>query len=402
MLIFLALYLLSISKDSIMADDKHIIHMDQDAFFVSVEVRKNPDLIGKPVIIGGTSDRGVVASCSYEARKFGVHSAMSSRMAKILCPHAIFVKGNMDEYSKASHEITEILKERVPVIEKASIDEHYIDMSGMDRFHNTLKYAHELRETVIRETHLPISFGLSVNKTVSKMATNECKPNGELNIERLEVQDFLNPLSIRKIPGLGAKTFVKLSDMGVKKIFTLSQIHPEQMVSILGKNGLILLQKAKGIDNSPVIPYHEQKSLGTQCTFKSDTIDVEMINNLLTSMVMNLAFELRQKRKLAACITVTIRYSDFEDVTKQASIPYTSLDSVLIQKAKELFKQVYQKRMLLRLVGVRLSNLVSGYEQMNLYSTSEEHYTLCQALDKIRRRFGQKSISLASTVDINL
>jgi DNA polymerase-4 len=127
-----------------------------------------------------------------------------------------------------------------------------------------------------------------------------------------------------------------------------------------------------------------------------------MINNLLTSMVMNLAFELRQKRKLAACITVTIRYSDFEDVTKQASIPYTSLDSVLIQKAKELFKQVYQKRMLLRLVGVRLSNLVSGYEQMNLYSTSEEHYTLCQALDKIRRRFGQKSISLASTVDINL
>ena len=385
-----------------MADDKHIIHMDQDAFFVSVEVRKNPDLIGKPVIIGGTSDRGVVASCSYEARKFGVHSAMSSRMAKILCPHAIFVKGNMDEYSKASHEITEILKERVPVIEKASIDEHYIDMSGMDRFHNTLKYAHELRETVIRETHLPISFGLSINKTVSKMATNECKPNGELNIERLEVQDFLNPLSIRKIPGLGAKTFVKLSDMGVKKIYTLSQIHPDQMISILGKNGLILLQKAKGIDNSPVIPYHEQKSLGTQCTFKSDTIDIEMINNLLISMVMNLAFELRQKRKLTACITVTIRYSDFEDVTKQASIPYTSLDSLLIQKAKDLFKQVYQKRMLLRLVGVRLSNLVSGYEQMNLYSTSEEHYSLCQALDKIRRRFGQKSISLASTIDINL
>ncbi|MEJ6979995.1 DNA polymerase IV [Pedobacter sp. P351] len=385
-----------------MADDKHIIHMDQDAFFVSVEVRKNPDLVGKPVIIGGTSDRGVVASCSYEARKFGVHSAMSSRTAKILCPHAIFVKGNMDEYSKASHEITEILKERVPVIEKASIDEHYIDMSGMDRFHNTLKYAHELREIVIRETQLPISFGLSVNKTVSKMATNECKPNGELNIERLEVQDFLNPLSIRKIPGLGAKTFIKLSDMGVKKIYTLSQIHPDQMFSILGKNGIILLQKAKGIDNSPVIPYHEQKSLGTQCTFKADSIDIEMINNLLTSMVMGLAFELRQKRKLTACITVTIRYSDFEDVTKQASIPYTSLDSVLIQKAKDLFKQVYQKRMLLRLVGVRLSNLVSGYEQMNLYSTSEEHYSLCQALDKIRRRFGPKSISLANTIDINL
>ena len=385
-----------------MANDKHIIHMDQDAFFVSVEVRKDPSLIGKPVIIGGNSERGVVASCSYEARKFGVHSAMPSKMAKMLCPHAIFVKGNMDEYSKASHEITSILKERVPVIEKASIDEHYIDMTGMDRFHNTHKYAQELREAVIRETGLPISFGLSVNKTVSKMATNECKPNGELNIEQPEVQGFLNPLSIRKIPGLGEKTFMKLSDMGVKRIFTLAQIHPDQMNSILGKNGIMLLQKAKGVDNSPVIPYHEQKSIGTQCTFKSDSINVEEINHLIVSMVMDLAFQLRQKGKLAACITVTIRYSNFEDVTKQAAIPYTSLDSILMQKAKELFKQVYQKRMLIRLVGVRLSNLVGGFEQMDLYSSSQEQYSLCQALDKIRNRFGEKSISLAGCMNLNL
>lgn len=385
-----------------MANDKQIIHMDQDAFFVSVEVRKNPQLAGKAVIIGGTSDRGVVASCSYEARKFGVHSAMSSRMAKILCPHAIFVKGSMDEYSKASHEITDILRERVPVIEKASIDEHYIDMTGMDRFHNTLQYARELRELVIKETALPISFGLSINKTVSKMATNECKPDGELNIYKPEVQSFLNPLSIRKIPGLGAKTFIKLSDMGVKKIYTLSQIHPDQMNSILGKNGLVLLQKAKGIDNSPVIPYSEQKSIGRQSTFKADSIDLESINNLLTAMVMDISFELREKRKLAACVTVTIRYANFEDVTRQATIPYTSLDFTLIQKAKDLFKQVYQKRMLVRLVGVRISNLVSGFEQMDLYTASKEQYSLCQAMDKIKRRFGEKSISLASTMNINL
>ncbi|WP_316842313.1 DNA polymerase IV [Pedobacter gandavensis] len=385
-----------------MTTNKHIIHMDQDAFFVSVEVRKDPTLIGKPVIIGGTSDRGVVASCSYEARKFGVHAAMSSRMAKMLCPHAIFVKGNMDAYSEASFEITEILRERVPLIEKASIDEHYIDMTGMDRFHGTLQYAHELRKTVIKETGLPISFGLSVNKTVSKMATNECKPNGELNVAQFEVQDFLNPLSIRKIPGLGEKTFVKLSDMGIKKIHTLTQIHPDQMNSILGKNGLSLLQKAKGIDNSPVIPYQEQKSIGTQCTFKADTIDVDTINNLITSMVMDLAFDLRQKKKLAACITVTIRYANFEDVTKQATIAYTSLDSVLMLKAKELFRQVYQKRMLLRLVGVRLSNLVTGHEQIDLYSESQEQYSLYQALDKIRNRFGDKSIKLASTLNIDL
>lgn len=382
--------------------EKHIIHMDQDSFFVSVEVRKDPKLAGIPVIIGGISDRGVVSSCSYEARKFGVHSAMSSRMAKMLCPHAIFIKGNMDAYSEASQEITEILRSRVPLIEKASIDEHYIDMTGMDRFHGTRQYAHELRQTVIRETGLPISFGLSVNKTVSKMATNECKPNGERDVKQDEVQPFLNPLSIRKIPGLGEKTFMKLSDMGIKKIFTLSQIHPDQMVSLLGKNGLSLLQKAKGIDQSEVIPYQEQKSIGTQCTFKADSIDVETINNLITSMVMDLGFELRQKQKIAACITVTIRYSNFEDVTKQATISYTSMDAVLIRKAKDLFKQLYQKRMLIRLVGVRLSNLVNGFEQIDLYENSQEQYNLCQAMDKIRQRFGGKAITMASVLDLKI
>lgn len=385
-----------------MQAERHIVHMDQDAFFVSVEVRKDPSLKGKPVIIGGTSDRGVVASCSYEARKFGVHSAMPSRMAKQLCPHAIFVRGNMDEYSKASHEITDILRERVPVLEKASIDEHYIDMSGMERFHGCMRYVHELRQTVIKETGLPISFGLSINKTVSKISTNECKPNGELYVEAPHVQSFLNPLSIRKMPGLGEKTFIKLSDMGVKKIFHLAQLHPEQMGALLGKNGISLLQKAKGIDLSPVIPYHEQKSIGTQCTFKADSIDVNTINHLLTAMVMDIAFQLRQKNKLASCITVTIRYSNFEDVTKQATIPYTSLDSVFIAKAKDLFRQLYQKRMLLRLVGVRLSNLVGGHEQMDLYSETKEQYSLVQALDKIRRRFGEKAIALAATMNLDI
>ncbi len=376
--------------------------MDQDAFFVSVEIKKDTSLVGKPVIIGGTSDRGVVTSCSYEARKFGVHSAMSSRMAKMLCPHAIFIKGNMDEYSKASHEITDILKERVPLIEKASIDEHYIDMTGMDRFHGTKQYAHELRELVIRETGLPISFGLSVNKTVSKMATNECKPNGELNVISAKVRSFLNPLSIRKIPGLGEKTFVKLSDMGIKKIYTLAQIHPDQMTCLLGKSGLSLLQKAQGIDYSPVIPYTEQKSIGTQCTFHADSIDIEMINNLLIAQVMDVAYQLREKKKLTACVTVTIRYANFETETKQVAIGYTSLDTVLIATAKDLFKKMYNRRMLLRLIGVRLSNLVSGFEQIDLYSESQEQYSLIQALDKIRKRFGQQAVTRAAVMDIKL
>ena len=379
-------------------EDKHIIHMDQDAFFVSVEIKKNSKLAGLPVIIGGMSDRGVVASCSYEARKYGVHSAMPSRMARQLCPHAIFVKGSMDDYSYYSQQITELLQERVPILEKASIDEHYIDMTGMDRFFGCMKFAHELREQVQNQIGLPISFGLSINKTVSKIATNECKPNGELQVEKPKVQSFLNPLSIKKIPGLGDSTFLKLSEMGVRKIHTLTQIPQDLMFKILGQNGLSLWQKANGIDLSPVVPYREQKSIGKQTTFDSDSMDIQGIKIILTDMITKLAFELRQKQKLTACITVTIRYADFETVTQQAKIPYTSLDTLLIKRTKELFDQVYQKRMLLRLVGVKLSHLVGGYEQIALYGTSEKMYNLYQSMDKMRVRFGTDAVRLATVL----
>jgi DNA polymerase-4 len=382
--------------------DKQIIHIDQDAFFVSVELLKNSSLVGKPVIIGGTSDRGVVASCSYEARKFGIHSAMPSRMARQLCPHAIFIRGNMEEYSKYSHIVTDILQEKVPVLEKASIDEHYIDMTGMDRFYGCMKFAHELRLHVMKETGLPLSFGLSVNKTVSKIATNECKPNGERQVPLEEVQPFLNPLSIKKIPGLGQATYIKLSEMGVRFIYTLSQIPQEQLFKVLGNNGTSLWQKAHGIDHSPVLPYREQKSIGTQSTFETDSIDTHTIKQLITSMVTDLCFQLRAQRKLTACITITIRYSNFETHTQQAKIPYTTLDSFLIGKAKELFDKLYNRRMLLRLVGVKLSQLVSGHEQINLYSASEEQYKLYQAMDRIRNRFGDKAVKLASTINIKL
>lgn len=382
----------------IQATDKHIIHMDQDAFFVSVEVLKNSSLAGLPVIIGGMSDRGVVASCSYEARKFGVHSAMPSRMARILCPHAIFIKGSMDDYSKYSHQITELLQEKVPLLEKASIDEHFIDMTGMDRFFGCMKFAQELRQAVLKQIGLPISFGLSINKTVAKMVTNECKPNGELKIEKTEVQPFLNPLSIKKIPGLGDSTFLKLSEMGVRKIYTLTQIPQDLMFKILGQNGLSLWQKANGIDHSPIVPYRERKSIGKQTTFESDSMDITGIKIIITDMITKLAFELRQKEKLTACITVTIRYANFETVTQQAKISYTSLDSILITKAKNLFDKVYQKRMLLRLVGIKLSHLVSGNEQIALYGPSEKMYNLYQSMDKMRNRYGADAIRLATVL----
>lgn len=381
-----------------MQKDKHIIHMDQDAFFVSVEIRKNPKLRGKPIIVGGSSDRGVVTSCSYEARKFGVHAAMPSRTAKLLCPQAIFLKGNMDDYSQASHEVTEIIAQRVPLFEKASIDEHYIDMTGMDRFFGCMKFASELRQTIIKEMGLPISFGLSVNKTVAKVVTNECKPNGEREIPFPHVQPFLNPLSVHKIPGIGDSTYRKLSEMGVRKIKTLAEIPQDLMFKILGQHGLSLWQKANGIDLSPVVPYRERKSIGTQTTFENDSMDISKMKAILSGMVTNLTYELRAQQKLTACITVTIRYSNFETVTQQARIPYTALDSCLIAKAHDLFNKLYSKRMLLRLIGVKLSHLVCGFEQIGLYHTSEEEYDLYQAMDRVRSHYGIESVVKACIV----
>ncbi|SDD06237.1 DNA polymerase IV [Pedobacter soli] len=381
-----------------MEKERQIIHMDQDAFFVSVEIRKNPKLLGKPVIIGGGGDRGVVASCSYEARKYGVHSAMPGRTAKLLCPQAIFLRGDMEEYSQASHEITEIIADKVPLFEKASIDEHYIDMTGMDRFFGCMKFASELRQTIIKEMSLPISFGLSINKTVAKIATNESKPAGERQVTFPELRPFLDPLAIHKIPGIGHATYKKLSEMGVRQILTLTQIPQQLMFKILGQHGLSLWQKANGIDLAPVVPYRERKSIGTQATFESDTMDMAKLKAIITGMVTGLTFQLRNQKKLTACITVTVRYTNFETVTQQERIPYTSLDSFLISKAHSLFEKVYAKRMLLRLVGVKLSHLVSGYEQMGLYNIAEEEYSLYQAMDKVRNSYGAEAVVKACIV----
>jgi DNA polymerase-4 len=304
----------------------------------------------------------------------------------------------MDECSKYSDTVTEIIKEQSPVVEKAAIDEHYVDMTGMDKYFGTMKFAHELRAKVIAETGLPISFGLSVNKTVSKIVTNENKPNGEGQIMLPEVQPFLNPLSVRKIPGMGDQTYLKLSEMGVRKIFTLVQIPPEMMFKIMGQNGITLWQKANGIDNTPVVPYRENKSISDQRDFLTETIDVERIRALIATMVTEMTYELRKQCKLTACITVTIRYANFETVTRQSRIAYTSLDFFLVQKATELFNKAYDKRMLLRLVGIRFSHLVGGFEQIDLYHTAEEQYSLYQSMDKIRNRYGKKAIVLASSL----
>ena len=376
--------------------ERTIVHMDLDSFFISVERLMDSSLIGKPVIVGGTSDRGVVASCSYEARKFGVHSAMPSRMAKQLCPHAIFIRGDMDQYSKHSNLVTQIIESEAPLFEKASIDEHYLEITGMDKYvKNSMLWSHELREKIIKETGLPISFGLSENKTVSKIATSESKPNGEKQILHGLEKSFLAPLSIRKIPGIGEKTNSTLQKMGISKIETIQNMPMIAMQKVLQDNGATIWRKANGIDKSPIEPFTEQKSMSKETTFDKDTTNAEHLQNVLVAMIDSLAFDLRKLHKITGCVTLKLKYSDFQTHTFQATIPYTASDHVLLQKATELFRKNYNRRVLIRLIGVKFSNLVSGFNQINLFEDTEEKINLYNALDKIRLRFGENAIGKA-------
>ncbi|MFM9943704.1 MAG: DNA polymerase IV [Bacteroidia bacterium] len=379
--------------------NRNIVHIDLDSFFVSVERLTNPALAGKPVLVGGTSDRGVVASCSYEARSFGIHSAMPMKMARQLCPEAIIVRGDHGEYSKYSDIITEIISEDVPLYEKPSIDEFYIDLTGMDKFFGCYKLATELRQKITKNTGLPISFALSTNKTVSKIGTGEAKPNGQKEIPFGTEKGFLAPLSIRKIPMVGDKTYQLLRGMGVAWIHTLQDMPVELMQQVLGENGTVIWRKANGIDNSPVVPYSERKSISTERTFDKDTIDVKALKNLLIGMTEKLTFQLRSEDKLTACVTVKIRYSDFNTYTMQARIAYTALDYVLIEKVNTLFDKLYQKRMLIRLIGIRFSHLVQGGHQYNLFEETIEQINLYQAMDKIRKRYGKNSVNRAAGMD---
>jgi DNA polymerase-4 len=369
-----------------------ILHMDLDTFYVSVERLLDSRLEKKPILLGGTSDRGVVASCSYEARKFGVHSGMPMRQAQQLCPEGIVIRGNTSNYTKYSKLVTDILKKHVPILEKSSIDEFYADLSGMDKFFGCYQYASELRSTIIKETGLPISFGLSINKTVSKVATGEAKPNNQIKIDLGQEKLFLAPLSVKKIPMVGDKMFQTLCNMGVKQILTVQAMPLEMMEDVFGKNGKTVWKKANGIDHSPVIPFSERKSISTERTFDKDTIDIQKLEALITSMAENLAFQLRRGTKLTACVTIKIRYSNFNTYTKQVKIPYTSADHILIPAALNLFRQLNDKRLLIRLVGLRFSNLVHGNYQINLFDDAQEQLALYQAMDKIRERHGERSI----------
>jgi DNA polymerase-4 len=379
--------------------NRHIVHLDLDTFYVSVERKIDSRLKDKPLLVGGTSDRGVVAACSYETRKFGVHSGMSMKLAKQLCPEAIAIRGNAGTYSKHSDLVTEIIKEEAPLFEKSSIDEFYADLTGMDRFYGCYKFAGEMRQRIIKETGLPISFGLSANKIVSKIATGEAKPNNQMMIDYGQEKSFMAPLSIKKIPQVGDKTYQTLRHLGIKKIYTIQQFPEDMMVSVLGKNGSMIWRSAQGIDDRPVIAFNERKSISTERTFDKDTIDVAKLKSILIAMTENLAFQLRRGDKLTGCISVKIKYSDFNTFTKQARISYCSADHILTPNILDIFQKLYNRRLLVRLIGIRFSHLAGGNYQINLFDDNETAINLYKSLDSIREKYGDRMVVKASGLE---
>jgi DNA polymerase-4 len=270
----------------------------------------------------------------------------------------------------------------------------------MDRFFGCFKLAHQLRQRIIQESGLNISMGLSQNKTVSKIATGEAKPNNEKQIPLGEEKSFLSPLSVRKIPMIGEKTAQTLYNMGVKKVQTLQQMPAQLLEATFGKNGKMIWEKANGIDLSPVVPYSEAKSISSENTFEEDTIDTQLLEATLVAMTEQLSTKLRQKGQLTACVTVKIRYSDFETHSIQQRIPYTAADHSLLPLVKQLFQKLYTRRLLIRLVGVRFSNLVYGNYQIQLFEDSQQQINLYQALDKLNVKYGDKTVCRAMTMGI--
>ncbi|MEI9934655.1 MAG: DNA polymerase IV [Ferruginibacter sp.] len=282
-------------------------------------------------------ERGVVAACSYEARKFGIHSAMPSKKALQLCPHVIVVKGTRGEYSRYSRWVTDIIAAKAPLFEKASIDEFYLDLTGMDKFFNSLQWTIDLRKQTMDETGLPISFGLASNKMIAKMATNEAKPNGYLQIPFGKEKEFLAPLSVDKIPGVGEQTFQVLKAMGIKTINDITTHSKEELESSLGKWGIDLWNKSHGIHTGKVSQYHESKSVSSENTFDENKTDMNFLMSELVRLSERIAYELRQDGKVAGCVAVKIRYPDFETTSRQITIPFTCADDEIIPVAKNYF-----------------------------------------------------------------
>jgi len=380
------------------APQRYIAHFDLDSFFVSVEMLQDPSLLGKAVVVGGSRDRGVVTTCSYEARKFGVRSAMPMRRAMELCPHAIIVKSSYGLYSKYSAWVTNIIAANAPLYEKASIDEFYIDLTGMDTFFNPLEWTIRLRQTIMDETGLPISFGLATNKLVAKIATDEAKPNGYLFVTPGKEKEFLAPLPVEKLGGVGKKSHQTILALGIHTIGDILHFDSALLERALGKWGTQLIRQANGKSDSVVSPHRESKSISAENTFEENTADLDILLAQLVGQAERVAYELRQEKKFATCVAIKFRNANFETSTRQVTIPATIADSDIIKAATDLFTKLYVPGTMVRLLGVRLAGLTDTGAQTNLFDNKTEQNALYEAIDAVKNKFGKSVLRKARTI----
>lgn len=383
-----------------------IFHVDMDAFFVSVEELYDPSLKGKPVIVGGKKDeRGVVSAASYAARKFGVHSAMPLRTAAQLCPRGIFLEGHPDRYREYSHRVHAVLEEFSPVVEMASVDEAYLDLTGTVRLLGPpMEAAHRLHERMKQATGLNCSIGIATSRLVAKVASDQAKPNGILWVQPGLEANFLAPLDAARIPGVGKVTRARLEEMGIRKVGDLARLDAAFLERRFGKWGLALAGKAKGADaggwfDNEIGSHEDPKSISHEHTFSEDAADIGYLESTLARLAEKVGRRVREHGFYARTVHLKLRYSDFSTCTRAHTLPQaTNIDQEFIQVSRELFRQAWERGRAVRLIGMGASGFSDSEGQLNLLVGEQQQRArrALAAADKMRDRFGEKIVKLAS------
>ncbi len=381
---------------------RHILHLDLDAFFVSVERVLDPRLRGKPVIVGGDPrGRGVVACASYEARAYGVHSAMPLAQARKLCPNAIFIVSGHGRYQEFSKKVLAMLRKYAPVVEAASVDEFYLDMTGCDRLHgNMFAVATRIKTKVREKLGLPASIGLGSNKLIAKIATTLCKPEGLLWVFPGEETLFLAPLPVACLPGIGHHTRRRLQELGIRTIGDLSRFPPSLLATVFGEWGRQMSERSQGLCIRPVTERREPKSLSREVTFNTDTIDPMALEMTLCRLAEGVGYGIRRLRMTAGTVSIKLRYSDFQTISRSRTIPPTDDDVEIFQTARALFKKAFSRRVRIRILGVKLSHLATRNPQGSLFVPPEQAKKEClyRSADSIRDKFGAEALHLGASL----
>lgn len=373
-----------------------LFHLDLDAFFISVERILDPSLEGKPVIVGGDpKGRGVVAACSYEAREYGIHSAMPIRKAYQLCPDGIYLRGHYEEYVRFSRVVRKILEKYFPAVEQASIDEFYLDFSGCERIYgHPYFFASRIQVEIKHKAGLPCSIGIASNKFVAKVASDYAKPGGITFVVPGQEAEFLSPLPVEAMPGVGEVMKKELNTRGFYTIGQIAQTPKSYFSFIFGKYGEILHDHACGTGSTTFDINYEQKSISRETTYHTDTTDVEFIEKTLLELIEDAAHSLREENYLTRTIGIKLRYSDFVTITRTKTIREpTDNDKIIYSVARELFHKAYTRRVSIRLIGIHLSNFVLSVEQVSLFPSREEkERRILRIIDKLKSKFGEEII----------